>query len=155
MWETHAIVITDFEISTLITKSTEPCTTAKLGYFSQIDVDTDCLNRIQKFKIPLKANEPCFWITYKILVRLCQIVQKKNQAVGGTLFWLTLYFWRVIWSAERTDYFSLSVGSRHWMYLPFLPSCSRQLFGMYRRMQACLLATRYYMYRIPGFRRAV
>ncbi len=51
MCEAHAIVITDFEICTLITKSTEPRTKAKLGYFSQIDVDIDFMNRIEKFKI--------------------------------------------------------------------------------------------------------
>ncbi len=47
--EAHAIVITDVKICTLITKSTEPCTKAKLGYLSKIDVDIDCLNRISKF----------------------------------------------------------------------------------------------------------
>ena len=75
-----------FEICTLITKSIEPCTKAKLGYFSQIDVDTDCLNRIENFKIPLKPNEPCFWIIYKILVWLCQIFQKKIRQLGVLYF---------------------------------------------------------------------
>ncbi len=54
--EANAIV-TVFEICTLMVKSTEPCTKAKLGYFSKIDVDIDCLNRIEKFKIRLEANE--------------------------------------------------------------------------------------------------
>ncbi len=88
MCEARAIVIKDFEICTLITKSTEPCTKAKLGYFSKIDVhvDIDCPNRIEKFTIPPEANEPGFWITYNILVGLCQIFQKKNETFGGTLF---------------------------------------------------------------------
>ena len=41
MCEAHAIVITYFEIYTLITKSTEPCAKSKLGYFSKMDVDID------------------------------------------------------------------------------------------------------------------
>ncbi len=60
MYEAHAIVITDFELCTLIAKSTKPCCTkAKLGYLSKIDVDIDCVNRkrkIDKLKIPLEAN---------------------------------------------------------------------------------------------------
>ena len=58
--EAHAIVITNFEICTLVTKLRGPCTKAKLGYFSKIGVEIDYLNRIEKFKILLKANEPCF-----------------------------------------------------------------------------------------------
>ena len=62
MCEVHTIVyvITDFKICTLITKLTEPCTKAKLVCFSKIDVDIGCLNRIEKFKIPVEAKEPDF-----------------------------------------------------------------------------------------------
>ncbi len=72
----------------LITKSTELCTKAKLGYlvFSKIDEDIDCLNRIEKFKIPLEAYELCFWIIYNILEWLYQIFPEKKSDIWGTYF---------------------------------------------------------------------
>ena len=53
--EANAIVKTDF--GTLITKSTEQ---RQNWDTLVIDVDIDCQNRIEKFKVPLEANELCF-----------------------------------------------------------------------------------------------
>ncbi len=65
-------------------------TKSKLWYFSKIDVDVDCLNRIEKFEIPLEDNEPCFWIIYYVGVTLPDFPENIRH-LGGTLFWLTLY----------------------------------------------------------------
>ncbi len=80
----EAYAITDFEICTLMTKSTEPCTKAKLGYFSKIEVDIDCLNRIETFKIPLEANEPCFWIPIRFWYNFARFSRKikKSDILG-------------------------------------------------------------------------
>ncbi len=152
--EAHAIVITDSEIFTLITKSTEPCTKGKLGYFSKIDVDIDCLNRIEKFQILLEAHEPCFWIIYKILICLNQIFQKKNQTFGGTLFWLTLY------CTCRGDYISLYLllylsrryllvyllRRYHWLYLSKRYCAKYQTTNIYHKCDEMHVNLHKYIY---------
>ncbi len=49
-----------YSLLVVITKSTEPCTKAKLECFGKIDIDIDCLNRIKNSKFLRKPMNHAF-----------------------------------------------------------------------------------------------
>ena len=74
-------------------------------------LDIDCLNRIEKSKIPLEANEPCFWIIYNTLVWLCQIFHKKIWHLG------VLYFDSHCTTTQHTSCSSnTAIGTTGWKF---------------------------------------